>query len=194
MSRPVIRLAALVNDACAHRVYSQLFCAAFPGREHGGNMANDHGACVFCDILAGRKPGAIVHRDDVCVALLDAFPLSRGHLLIIPHQHAQHIEDLPPATTEHLFRLGADFSAVCRRGGMAPATHLLLNNGSAANQHVPHVHLHVIPRGRGSSLPMVVWRYLTRFFNPLSYVGRAKRLEREAARYRSLLREPAPLC
>lgn len=149
-------------------------------------MAVEIDKCVFCEILAGRQPGAVVYRDETCIALLDAFPLTRGHLLVIPHQHAEHIEDLPPASVAQLFRLGAQFSAAWRDKGGIPATHLLLNNGRASNQHVPHVHLHVIPR-RGGDGWLMIWRYLTRFFNPLSYLGREQRLAREAARFRTLL-------
>lgn len=152
----------------------------------GENMALEQDKCVFCEILAGQRQAAIVYRDATCVAILDAFPLTRGHVLLIPHQHAQHIEDLPTASVAHLFRLASEFSAAWRKHSAIPATNLLLNNGRAANQHVAHVHLHVIPRQHGDSW-LVVWRYLTRFFNPLSYVGRTQRLAREAERVRSLL-------
>lgn len=147
--------------------------------------------CVFCEILAGRLPAEIVYRDDTCVALLDAFPFTRGHLLLIPHRHAQHIEELPAETVAHLFRIGADISSALRRHADIPATNLMLNNGKAANQHVPHVHLHVVPRRRGDSL-LVVWRFFTRFFNPLSYLGRKRRMARDAAYVRALLADLKP--
>lgn len=142
--------------------------------------------CVFCEILAGKIPAEIIYHDDTCTALLDAFPLTRGHLLLIPHQHAQHIEELPADTVAHLFRLGAEFSSSLRRDGAIAATNLMLNNGKAANQHVPHVHLHVMPRRNGDSAA-VVWRFFTRFLNPLSYIGRKRRMARDAAYVRTLL-------
>ncbi|MGH8808700.1 MAG: HIT family protein [Noviherbaspirillum sp.] len=60
------------------------------------------------------SPGSVVYRDDICVSLLDAFPLTRGHLLLIPRLHAQHIEALPPATVAHLVHVGGKFSAAWR--------------------------------------------------------------------------------
>ncbi|KIF83363.1 HIT domain-containing protein [Noviherbaspirillum autotrophicum] len=144
------------------------------------------GKCVFCEILAGRLPAEVVYRDESCIALLDAFPVTRGHLLLIPHLHAQHIEELPAQTVTHLFRLGAEFSSALRKNKEIPATNLMLNNGKAANQHVPHVHLHVVPRRNGDSL-WVIWRFFTRFFNPLSYLGRKRRMARDAAYVRNLL-------
>jgi histidine triad (HIT) family protein len=149
-------------------------------------MAPNQKKCVFCEILADRIPGAIVYRDESCIALLDAFPLSRGHVLLLPLQHAQHIEELPPATVTHLFDLGMKFSAALRQRGAIPATNLVLNNGRAANQHVPHAHLHIIPRRQGDSW-LVALRYMTRFLNPLSYVGRKRRLSVEVAKMRALL-------
>jgi histidine triad (HIT) family protein len=88
----------------------------------------------------------------------------------------------------YLFQLGARFSAVLRRNGESPATAVVLNNGKAANQHVPHVHLHVIPRRNGDTA-LVVWRYVTRFINPLSYIGRNQRLARQALTWQTLLKE-----
>lgn len=147
--------------------------------------------CLFCEILADRLPAEVVYRDHTCVVILDAFPLTRGHLLVIPHQHAQHIEDLPASSVAHLFHLGAALSAAWRSKEETPATNLLLNNGTASNQHVPHVHLHVIPRRRGGASRMV-WRFLTRFANPLSYIGRKQRLARDAAYVRALLAAQLP--
>lgn len=148
-------------------------------------MAATH-TCIFCEIIANRSPAAVVYRDEHCVAILDAFPLTRGHLLLIPHQHQQHIEELPPETVAYLFQLGAKFSAVLRRNGESPATAVVLNNGKAANQHVPHVHLHVIPRRDGDTA-LVVWRYVTRFINPWSYIGRNRRLAKQALTWQALL-------
>ena len=151
------------------------------------HTAND---CVFCRILAGELPAAVVHRDEHCIAILDAFPLTRGHLLLVSAQHGQHIEDLPVPAVAHLFATAARFSAALRRHGDSPATAIVLNNGKAANQHVPHVHVHVIPRRAGDT-PLVVWRYLSRFVNPWSYIGRARRLEQQAQVWRGLLQDAA---
>lgn len=149
-------------------------------------MASHQGECLFCDILAGRRPAETVYRDHLCVVILDAFPLTRGHLLVIPHEHAQHIEELPAHTVAHLFGIGAKLSAAWRGRDETPATHLLLNNGTASNQHVPHVHVHVIPRRQGDWTRMV-WRFTTRFVNPFSYIGLKRRLANDAEYVRDVL-------
>jgi histidine triad (HIT) family protein len=150
------------------------------------NVADKH-ECIFCEILNGRSAASVVYRDEHCIAILDAFPLTRGHLLVIPQQHQQHIEELPEETVSYLFAMASRFSSALRLGGESNATAVLLNNGKAANQHVPHVHLHVIPRRDGDTA-MMVWRYVTRFINPWSYIGRSKRLSRQAARWQELLK------
>ncbi|MBI3731717.1 MAG: HIT family protein [Burkholderiales bacterium] len=149
-------------------------------------MASKH-ECVFCEILNGRSAASVVYRDEHCIAILDAFPLTRGHLLVIPQQHQQHIEELPEETVAYLFAMASRFSSALRLSGESNATALLLNNGKAANQHVAHVHLHVIPRRDGDTV-MMVWRYLTRFINPWSYIGRSKRLSQQAVRWQALLK------
>lgn len=154
-------------------------------------MKHDTQHCVFCAILAGRVAAEIVHRDAHCVVLLDAFPLTRGHLLVVALRHAEHLEDLPEESAAQLFRVGARCSAAWRGDGAVRATNFLLNNGQGANQHVPHVHLHIIPRRRGDT-PLLLWRQLTRFLNPLAALGRRERLARDAARVRALLAACGP--
>ena len=142
--------------------------------------------CIFCEILKGHNAAAVVYKDEHCIAILDAFPLTHGHLLLIPRQHQQHIEELPAETVSYLFSQASRFSAALRLTGESAATAVVLNNGKAANQHVPHVHVHVIPRRNGDTA-MLVWRYLTRFINPWSYIGRGKRLSKQAVRWQAML-------
>ena len=149
-------------------------------------MSSKH-ECIFCEILNGHSAASVVYRDEHCIAILDAFPLTRGHLLVIPQQHQQHIEELPEETVAYLFAMASRFSSALRLGGESDATAVLLNNGKAANQHVAHVHLHVIPRRNGDTV-MMAWRYMTRFINPWSYIGRSKRLSRQAVRWQALLK------
>ena len=107
----------------------------------------DQERCIFCRISSGRLPAFIVHRDEQCSIIMDIFPLSPGHVLIIPHDHVKTIEELSAPAREHIFQMASEMSAAFRQGRLnAKATHVLLNNGPGANQHIPHVHLHVIPR------------------------------------------------
>jgi len=106
--------------------------------------------CVFCEILAGRAPGSIVHRDDQTCALMDILPVNPGHVLVIPVSHAAFLAELDPEAGADLFRVGQRIAAELRRSDLrCEGVNLLLADGEAAGQEVFHVHLHVIPRYRG---------------------------------------------
>ena len=103
--------------------------------------------CVFCKILADQLPASRVHEDDNCLALMDIHPLGRGHVLVIPKRHAVQLTELRPEESRHLFTIGNRILHAQRSLGWGVrGSHILLNDGPAANQLVPHVHLHIIPR------------------------------------------------
>lgn len=104
-------------------------------------------SCVFCDIANDKLPASIIFRDDRFIVLMDAYPLSKGHVLIIPHAHVQHLSGLSDADQRALFALGTKVREALRAAGFGiKGANILLNDGKAANQTVPHIHLHIIPR------------------------------------------------
>lgn len=106
-------------------------------------------SCVFCDILAGRVPASVVHRDELVCAFMDIQPVNPGHVLVVPAEHAEHLADLPPATGGRLFEVGQKLAAALRRTGLrCDGVNFFLADGEAAGQEVFHVHLHVVPRFR----------------------------------------------
>lgn len=144
--------------------------------------------CIFCQIIEGNLPGIEIYRDDKCIVLMDIYPLSRGHIMVIPLVHCQFSHELTPEIRSHIFEKASMLSeAVCRSGLKAKGANLLINDGKDASQHIPHVHLHVIPRYGKDLLPLL-WRLLTRFINPFARIGIIKRLEKEAAEIRKSLR------
>jgi histidine triad (HIT) family protein len=106
--------------------------------------------CIFCDIIAGKIPASIVHRDDVCIAFMDIKPINPGHLLIIPINHATYIADMDAGTAAHLMKVAHSIAPALRKSGLkCEGVNLFLADGEAAGQEVFHVHLHVIPRFKG---------------------------------------------
>ncbi|MFW5984350.1 MAG: HIT family protein [Halobacteria archaeon] len=104
--------------------------------------------CIFCSILDDEIPSYAVCEDDETYAFLDANPLGRGHTLVIPKKHAETLTDLydgGAAVFETTRRLAPRVADAVD----APAYNLGLNNGSAAGQEVPHVHMHIVPRFEG---------------------------------------------
>jgi histidine triad (HIT) family protein len=106
--------------------------------------------CLFCEIIAGRAPASIVHRDDTCIAFMDLFPVTPGHVLVIPIAHATYLADLPAETGAAMFRMTQRLAQAVRGSGVrAGGVTLLLADGEAAGQEIFHTHLHVVPRFAG---------------------------------------------
>jgi len=108
--------------------------------------------CIFCKIVAGDLPAAIVDEDERTIAFMDIAPATRGHALVIPREHASDLlsvdrEDLQAVATA-CQRLAA--RAKERLG--ADGVNLLNACGAAAWQTVFHFHVHVIPRYDGDPL------------------------------------------
>lgn len=106
-------------------------------------------ASIFGRILAGDIPGQFVFRDDLWAAILDIRPVAPGHCLLVPLAEAQHLADLPVPTLAALGDRLARLTATVKTASGAPAVNVVVNDGPAAGQEVPHAHLHVFPRFPG---------------------------------------------
>ena len=105
--------------------------------------------CIFCAIAAGDIPARTVHETDDVLAFLDANPLARGHTLVIPKAHAQHVDDLDDDLASELFAAVSELTPRVQAAVDADGANVGANDGEAAGQEVPHVHVHVIPRFEG---------------------------------------------
>lgn len=142
--------------------------------------------CVFCAIAAGQLPAHKLYEDEDFIVLLDIFPMRPAHLLIVSRVHAPYLKELPAAARERLLALADKVAAALRAAGYGrEGINLLINDGPDSNQHVPHLHLHLIPRRRGD-LPVLLWRLLVRFV-PLGRKRLQARLEAEAEQLRAIL-------
>jgi histidine triad (HIT) family protein len=142
--------------------------------------------CLFCEILAGTRPATFVFRDDHCAAFLDIFPVRTGHVLVIPTWHAALLEELPDNIRGRLFKVGQRILLAQKRAGLAEAVNLLVNDGKAANQHIPHVHMHLVPRKSGD-IPGTMLQFVSRGFNLFGAARQHELLEATAADIRKYL-------
>ena len=104
---------------------------------------------IFERIVAREIPARIVHETDSTLAFLDANPLAPGHTLVIPETAYERLEDLPAAAAGDLFDVVHTLTPAIERAVEADATTIGINDGAAAGQEVPHVHVHVVPRFDG---------------------------------------------
>jgi len=102
--------------------------------------------CIFCDILDGTRNGHLVYEDKDHIAFLDKYPIDDGHTLVIPRKHHEKITDMDPNDVGKIFSLIPKIAKAVLAGAGADAFSLAQNNGKAAKQIIPHVHIHIIPR------------------------------------------------
>lgn len=150
---------------------------------------------VFDRIINGDLPASVVYRDAVCMAFLDIAPMTVGHTLVVPLVGVPHIADLDDDTLAHLWRVARDVASAQRAALGSDAQHFLVNDGKAASQTVPHVHIHVIPRYRGDSLRAVsrmIWHATTLAIPRPESRRRRARLDALAARIAGQI-SPSPV-
>jgi len=102
--------------------------------------------CLFCDIIAGKVDAHFVYNDKTHVAIMDKYPIQRGHTLVIPRDHHERITDMNTEDVSLLFsKIPVIARAILEVSG-ADGFNIGQNNGRAANQIIPHVHVHIVPR------------------------------------------------
>ena len=101
--------------------------------------------CPFCN----PSPQRIVIGGDAAMALWDSYPLNPGHVLIVPRRHVASWFELTLAEREEMLRLADDARRIVIERHASDGFNLGVNDGPAAGQTGPHVHLHLIPRYRG---------------------------------------------
>ncbi len=103
-------------------------------------------ACIFCEILDGKQDGHFLYKDQHHAAFLDKYPIDVGHALVIPQKHYERITDMDSQEVGSLFSIVPKIASAILEATGADAFSLGQNNGRAARQIVPHVHIHIIPR------------------------------------------------
>ncbi len=105
--------------------------------------------CIFCKIISKEIPAKILYEDEDTIAFLDAFPVAKGHTLVIPKQHYAKIQDLPSEINEKLFN--TVHKMIPKVDSLQGSTLVAIHNGKDSGQEVPHVHVHLIPRSENDS-------------------------------------------
>jgi len=108
--------------------------------------------CIFCKIVSGSVPCAKLLEDEAALAFLDIGPLAPGHALLIPRKHYETVDQMPADLAADLMRHVPALVRAVRDATGASGVNVLQNNGRSANQLIPHVHVHIIPRREGDPL------------------------------------------
>ena len=101
---------------------------------------------IFTDIIEGREDGHIIYEDEKHVVILDKYPIDHGHSLVITRHPYEKITDMKKDAVSELFSLVPEIASSIMKATGAVAFSIAQNNGKAAKQIIPHVHVHIIPR------------------------------------------------
>jgi histidine triad (HIT) family protein len=105
--------------------------------------------CVFCEIANGESPASFVYKDEAMLAFMDIQPVNRGHLLVVPRTHRMLMHEYDEVTLHRTWQLVGRMAMALRSSGLpVEGINILVADGEAAFQDVPHFHVHVIPRNR----------------------------------------------
>ncbi|MBN2043903.1 MAG: HIT domain-containing protein [Anaerolineales bacterium] len=117
-------------------------------------MSQKEDECVFCKALAeedGPENG-ILFRGERAFVILNTFPYTNGHIMVLPYQHVSDLDDLDPVIRAEMFELVNHVSVTLRKVYHPEGFNIGINMGEAAGAGIEaHIHLHVVPRWRGDT-------------------------------------------
>ncbi|WP_029512923.1 histidine triad protein HinT [Mycoplasmopsis iners] len=100
---------------------------------------------LFLKIINREIPGDFLYEDDVCVAIYDKFPETKGHFLVIPKKWSQNLTEMDDETTAHIFKVVKKLAKQEILDKDIPGFKILINTNEVADQTIFHTHIHVIP-------------------------------------------------
>ncbi len=108
--------------------------------------------CLFCKIAAGEIPSTKVYEDDVIFAFRDIAPQAPTHILVIPKEHIQSVNEITEANSaivSHIFEI---IPKIAKEEGLDQGYRVVSNIGEQGQQSVPHLHFHILG-GRDMTWP-----------------------------------------
>ncbi|OGO86978.1 MAG: histidine triad (HIT) protein [Clostridiales bacterium GWE2_32_10] len=113
-------------------------------------MQNDE--CIFCKIAKGEIPSTTVYEDNEFKVILDKFPATSGHMLVIPKEHVENIFEISDENAARIFAVVSEMAKKMKDNLKFDGLNIVQNNGSIAGQSVFHFHIHLIPRYEGDTV------------------------------------------
>ncbi|HEY7717961.1 MAG TPA: HIT family protein [Pedococcus sp.] len=130
-------------------------------------------SCVFCAIADGSVPAHVVLDEPDVVGFLDARPVFKGHVLLVPRAHVPTLLEAPADVLATLMEAAQRTAAAVVDALGAQGSFVAMNN--VVSQSVPHLHVHVVPRTKGDGLRGFFWPR-TRYADEAEAGGYAARL------------------
>lgn len=126
--------------------------------------------CVLCRLVEGIEEAHVVTRPDLVCVVMNGFPYTSGHVMVLPNRHVADLEDLEPAEFDALFQAVRN-AIIAVKGAYNPdGVNVGMNLGRAAGAGVPgHLHWHVLPRWSGDGNFMLTVAEARVMPEPLSF-------------------------
>ena len=102
--------------------------------------------CIFCKIIKGELPSSKLYENERVFAFLDIAPVSKGHALVIPKEHAETLLDISDSSLKEVAVALKKVSKAVKKAVNADGISVGQSNYKAAGQVVPHLHFHIMPR------------------------------------------------
>jgi histidine triad (HIT) family protein len=102
--------------------------------------------CILCRISKHEVIAEMLYEDEDIMAILDLFPATRGHMLIIPKAHIATIYDMPVETGKKIMECAIRLCKSIKIGLKPDGLNLIQSNEAAGGQTIDHFHLHIVPR------------------------------------------------
>ncbi|MDA1001118.1 MAG: HIT domain-containing protein [bacterium] len=117
-----------------------------------GQKGGGPAPCVLCSLLrkADGPENLVLFRGEVSYVIMNKYPYTNGHLMVVPLRHVQHMDELTPEEGAEMFRLAQKVVAVLREKLGAHGFNVGFNLGKAAGAGIDeHLHMHIVPRWEG---------------------------------------------
>ncbi|MFO7966673.1 MAG: HIT family protein [Archaeoglobaceae archaeon] len=107
------------------------------------------GGCIFCKIAGGEIPAEKIYETENSIAFLDINPRSPGHTLVIPKEHVESLRELDDNRVSDIFNTTRDVMNLLKKALDPDGFNVGINDGAAAGQEIPHLHVNIFPRFSG---------------------------------------------
>ena len=118
------------------------------------NSIKNKGACIFCSVLKQKDDvkNLIIFRGKSSYVILNRFPYTSGHVMVIPYQHTETLSLLDRDTRSEMMELVSNASEVVKEVYKPEGFNIGINMGSAAGAGIAeHIHIHIVPRWIGDT-------------------------------------------
>ena len=110
--------------------------------------------CPFCKMIQHRSGAVVVHEDEEILAVMDRYPATPGHVLVLPKEHIENIYVMPAELGTRIMATAIAVAKAIKQKLSTDGLNLIQSNELAAGQTIPHFHLHIVPRYNGDPVSL----------------------------------------